>query len=89
MDMLAERGTAAHVLYKKHGDTMQAEQGYADLVQMMMDTLLHQNSLLGKKIIFPTIFVFSPKGDVFELPLRSTPIDFAYAVHSDIGYHTV
>ncbi len=31
------------------------------------------------------IFVFSPKGDVFELPERSTPIDFAYAVHSNIG----
>lgn len=56
---------------------------------MTMDALLEQGSLLGKKITFPTLFVFSPKGDVFELPLRSTPVDFAYAVHSDVGFHTI
>ncbi len=33
------------------------------------------------------IFVFTPKGDVVDLPLNSTPIDFAYAIHSDIGHH--
>ncbi|MDQ3089869.1 MAG: TGS domain-containing protein, partial [bacterium] len=33
------------------------------------------------------IFAFSPKGDVVDLPLHSTPIDFAYAIHSDIGNH--
>jgi len=54
-----------------------------------MDTLLSQESLLGQKILFPTLFVFSPKGDVFELPHKSTPVDFAYAVHTNVGYHTV
>ena len=34
------------------------------------------------------IFVFTPKGDVVDLPLNSTPIDFAYAIHSEIGDHT-
>ncbi len=33
------------------------------------------------------IFVFTPRGDVVDLPLNSTPIDFAFAIHSDIGYH--
>ena len=90
MDQDAEEGTAAHILYKIHGDTMQKEQKYEDLLQMTMDTLLGQEeSAFGKKIKLPTNFVFSPRGDVFELPQKSTPIDFAYAVHSDVGYHSV
>lgn len=84
MDQYAERGTAAHVLYKTHGDGMQKKDAYEDLVQMTMDTLLEQGSLMGQKITLPTIFVFSPKGDVFELPHRATPVDFAYAVHSSV-----
>lgn len=89
MDQYAERGTAAHILYKIHGDGMQKKDGYEDLVQMTMDTLLEQGSLMGQKITLPTLFVFSPKGDVFELPHRATPVDFAYAIHSNVGYHTV
>lgn len=90
MDEAAERGTAAHVLYKVHGDLMQEKDGIRDLVQMTMDTFLqHQGSALGEKIIFPTLFVFSPKGDVFELPHKSTPVDFAYAIHSDVGCHAI
>lgn len=89
MDQDAERGTASHILYKIHGDDMQKEDGYQDLVQMTMDTLLEQGSLLGQKVSLPTMFVFSPRGDVFELPHKATPVDFAYAVHSDVWYHTV
>lgn len=89
MDQDAERGTASHILYKIHGDGMQKEDGYQDLVQITMDTLLEQWSLLWQKVSLPTMFVFSPRGDVFELPHKATPVDFAYAVHSDVGYHTV
>lgn len=89
MDQHAEQGTAAHVLYKIHGDAMQKKDAYQDLVQMTMDSLLNQWSLLGEKVSLPTIFVFSPKGDVFELPHKSTPVDFAYAVHTNVGYHSV
>ena len=35
------------------------------------------------------IFVFTPKGDVYDLPRNATPVDFAYAVHTDIGHHCV
>ena len=42
MDQDAERGTAAHILYKIHGDTMQKKDGYEDLIQNTMDTLLAQ-----------------------------------------------
>ena len=40
MDQDAEEGTAAHILYKIHGDDMKKDQKYEDLVQMTMDTLL-------------------------------------------------
>lgn len=88
MDQDAEQWTASHILYKTfNGETRRKD--YQDLVQVTMDTLLEQWSLLWKKISLPTLFVFSPKGDVFELPHRSTPVDFAYAVHTNVGYHTV
>lgn len=89
MDQHAEQGTASHVLYKIHGDAMQKKDAYQDLVQMTMDSLLNQWSLLWEKVSLPTIFVFSPKGDVFELPHKSTPVDFAYAVHTNVWYHSV
>ena len=90
MDQDAEEGTAAHILYKIHGDDMKKDQKYEDLVQMTMDALLSQDeSVFGQKIKLPTLCVFSPRGDVFELPQKSTPIDFAYAVHSDVGYHAI
>jgi GTP diphosphokinase / guanosine-3',5'-bis(diphosphate) 3'-diphosphatase len=50
----------------------------------------HKNFREGLKSDFfnHRIFVFSPRGDVVDLPLDSTPIDFAYSIHSDIGDHT-
>lgn len=89
MDHYAERGTAAHVLYKTHWDGMKKEDAYKDLVQITMDSLLDQGSLMWQKITLSTLFVFSPKGDVFELPHRATPVDFAYAIHTNIGSRTV
>ncbi len=89
MDDDAERGTAAHILYKIHGDTASKKDAYEDFIQVLMDTLLvKEDSLIpGQKIKSPTLFVFTPRGDVFEFPPGSTPVDFAYALHSDIGYH--
>lgn len=89
MDVYAEMGTASHILYKTHWDGMKKEDAYKDLVQITMDSLLDQGSLMWQKITLPTLFVFSPKGDVFELPHRATPVDFAYAVHSNIGSRTI
>lgn len=89
MDQDAEEWKASHILYKMYGGKTPKKEDYQDVVQMTMDALLEQGSLLGKKVSLPTLFVFSPRGDVFELPHKSTPVDFAYAVHTNIGYHTL
>ena len=82
-------GLAAHWYYKHDEEKF----GYAspnwvkEIIEVQKEVL--STDELVKKIkldVFQDrIFVFSPKGDVFELPEKSTPIDFAYAVHSNIG----
>ena len=92
MHMTADFGVAAHWLYKEKGDRNPDKLAW--LRQMMewqsetgdprefMDTL--------KIDLFEDeVFVFTPKGDVKNLAAGSTPIDFAYAVHTDVGNHTV
>ncbi len=82
-------GLAAHWYYKHDGD----KQGHAspnwvkEIIEVQKE-VLNTDELVKKiklDIFQDRIFVFSPKGDVFELPEQSTPIDFAYAVHSNIG----
>ncbi len=92
MHQTAEFGVAAHWLYKEKGE--RDPDKLAWLGQMMewqsetgdsrefMDTL--------KIDLFEDeVFVFTPKGDVKSLAAGSSPIDFAYAVHTDVGNHTV
>lgn len=87
-------GIAAHWHYKtQSGDQQESIQPawikeILDLQRKAKDT----NDFLKQAkidILQSRIFVFSPKGDVFELPRESTPIDFAYAVHTDIGNKAV
>ncbi len=82
-------GLAAHWYYKHDGE----KQGHAspnwvkEIIEVQKE-VLNTDELVKKiklDVFQDRIFVFSPKGDVFELPERSTPIDFAYAVHSNIG----
>ena len=92
MHQTAEFGVAAHWLYKARGDRDQDKPSW--LHQMMewqsetgdprefMDTLRID-------LFEDEVFVFTPKGDVKSLPMGSTPIDFAFAVHTDVGNHTV
>ena len=92
MHQTAEYGVAAHWLYKERGDRDQDKLGW--LHQMMewqsetgdprefMDTL-------RVDLFEDEVFVFTPKGDVKSLAAGSTPIDFAFAVHTDVGNHTV
>ena len=91
MNQIADFGVASHWKYKdpkkiKEKDAKEYKWVY-DLVDSMNSSVsqdeLIQNSKL--KVFQNDIFVFTPKGDLIELPKNATPIDFAYAIHSQIG----
>ena len=89
----AEYGIAAHWHYKEGGKkpelALPPEQlkWISELLEWQKDIKDNQQYLAALKIdIFQNrIFVFTPKGDVIDLPEHATPVDFAYQIHSDIG----
>src|SRR2546426_3035303 len=91
----AELGIAAHWLYKKgkSSEAMNAE--WLDWVHQLMDTQADEADATEFMKTFRTdlfddeVYVFTPKGAVKTLPSGATPIDFAYAVHTDVGHRTV
>lgn len=93
MDNVAENGVAAHWLYKTQGfEANEAALRAREWVQRLMEIQQHStgNSLefiehVKVDLFSDEVYVFTPKGDIMELPKSATPIDFAYAVHSDIG----
>lgn len=89
MDYHAEHGVAAHVLYKQFGDDMTTKQALQEVLSTLADGLLETQSSTLREKIRPTIFVLTPQGDIRELPQGAGPVDFAYSVHSDVGYHTI
>ena len=96
MDQVAERGVAAHWLYKGAGAGSSAAQSRAqDWIRNLMDTQQAAGSSLEflenvKVDLFPDeVYLFTPKGDIMALPRNATALDFAYAVHTDVGNHAV
>jgi len=95
MHRLAEEGIAAHWRYKERSALSQRdEKQFAWLRQLLEwqkdvpDAKEFMENVKGD--LFPDlVYVFTPKGDVKELPLGSTPVDFAYSVHTDIGHQCV
>jgi GTP pyrophosphokinase len=95
MDVVAERGIAAHWRYKEGRLDASPEDArfdwlrrLADLKTEVSDPRHFLNSL--KVDLYPDeIYTFSPKGKVFAFPRGATPVDFAYRIHSDIGAHCV
>jgi GTP diphosphokinase / guanosine-3',5'-bis(diphosphate) 3'-diphosphatase len=93
MDEMANSGIAAHFLYKSNSDnTMSASHNRArqwvqGLLEMQKNAGNSLEFIENVKIdLFPDeVYVFTPKGKIVELPSGATPIDFAYAVHTDIG----
>ncbi|MBM7868074.1 RelA/SpoT family protein [Heliobacterium gestii] len=93
MHRTAEYGIAAHWKYKEGGKAQgrSFEEKLAWLRQMLewqSDQKDTQTFMETLKIEFfsDAVFVFTPKGDVIELPAGSTPIDFAYRIHSNVGH---
>jgi GTP diphosphokinase / guanosine-3',5'-bis(diphosphate) 3'-diphosphatase len=92
MHLIAERGIAAHWKYKEGGKANESDQKFEwlrDLVSLHQQVRNPDEFLETVKTDLweKEIYVFTPKGDVRELPEGSTPIDFAYAVHTDVGNH--
>jgi guanosine-3',5'-bis(diphosphate) 3'-pyrophosphohydrolase len=95
MDELASRGIAAHWLYKSvNGDGEAAETSQARVsswIQRILEIQQHTGSSLEfvenvKIDLFrDEVYVFTPTGEIIELPVNATPVDFAYAVHTQVG----
>jgi guanosine-3',5'-bis(diphosphate) 3'-pyrophosphohydrolase len=93
MHRVAELGIAAHWKYKGVGSTRPSdEQKFAWLRQLLewQQSLKDPNEFLETvrvDLFSDEVYVFTPRGDVQALPAGATPIDFAYAVHSEVGNH--
>lgn len=91
MHEVAERGVASHWVYKKRSKNKTASEQELSFVQQVK-SLAQQRfnneqflAELKSDLLSDSIFVFTPKGDIIELPAGSTAVDFAYRIHSSIG----
>ncbi|HEX4045050.1 MAG TPA: RelA/SpoT family protein [Gammaproteobacteria bacterium] len=92
MHKMAENGIAAHWLYKTekkvfHDAQSRAHEWLKGILEMDKSSKNSLEFIENVKIdLFPDeVYVFTPKGQIIELPAGATPVDFAYAIHSDVG----
>ncbi len=97
MDEIAEKGIASHWSYKEKG-TKKAQSLMEQKLEVFRSVIENSAELEDDKdfankvtneLLSDYIYVFTPKGDVIELPKGSCPIDFAYKIHSNVGDKTV
>ena len=95
MDDTAEVGVAAHWLYKGENEIGEFD-SQVSWLRDLLSIIDNENSepeemmnLLKIDMFEDEIFVFTPKGDLIKLPQNSTPLDFAFSIHSDLGFTTV
>ncbi len=95
MDKIAERGVAAHWQYKAvdkrtYSTEERAREWLAGLMEMQHSANSEEFLEAVKVDLFPDkVYVFTPKGDIMRLPRGATAVDFAYAVHTDVGNRCV
>ncbi len=93
MEEISENGIAAHWLYKARTETSGIQLQAQEWLQKVADIQQSAGSSLDfiqdmKIDLFPDeVYVFTPKGEILSLPRGATALDFAYAVHTDIGNH--
>jgi len=93
MHRTAEEGIAAHWRYKegkaKDDELDKSLVWLRRVLEWQKDAPESKEFMENLKIdlFHDEVFVFTPKGDLYRLPIGSTPIDFAFAVHTDVGYH--
>jgi GTP pyrophosphokinase len=95
MHRVAEYGVAAHWRYKEGGKQQGKDEERIAWLRQLLDW---QRDLAGADdfvesvktdVFHDQVFVYTPKGDVLDLPAGATPLDFAYRVHTDLGHQTV
>ncbi len=95
MSEVADHGIAGHWLYKAHDEKTRGSQRTRRWVRDLMELQQRAGNPLEfidslKIDLFPDdVYVFTPKGEIMELPRGASPVDFAYAVHTDIGNRCV
>ena len=96
MDKVAELGIASHWSYKENGSNVKANmkntmeqklQFFRNIMDLKQEETNDADFVksVSEEVLKENVYVFTPKGDVIELPSGSTPIDFAYRVHSGVG----
>lgn len=88
MDDISENGYAAHWKYKGHEEEHLVDQWIGKIRESIENQEVHSEDFLNDfrlNLFEKEIIVFSPKGDAITLPANSTPVDFAYEIHSDVG----
>jgi GTP pyrophosphokinase len=87
MHLRAEYGVAAHWKYKEAGGAQQpATKGYDAQIQWLRQMLAWGESVGQVKLSGDRIYVLTPRAKIIELPVDATPLDFAYALHTELGH---
>lgn len=96
MDEIAEKGVASHWSYKEKGTKkiQNIMEQKLEMFRNVIEASLNESDVdfenaINTDIFSESIYTYTPKGDVIELPVGSTPIDFAYRIHSKVGDTTV
>ncbi len=94
MHRLAEYGIAAHVAYKEGGSGSDTSKQKMTWLRQLVESESEQDPTeflqsLKEDLFEDEVFVFTPKGEVMNLSAGSTPVDFAYSIHTDVGHRCV